>query len=135
MIRCHDLVLIDLKQFLGWIDPLDQRNVGNLVPLVGQVHGKRRFRSPRNPDQHQIGLMQIAGFLAIIVLDREINRFNPLVVIGVDSVQQAGSFLGCNPQEAGQAVDQPAQQVHRKQPVFLGHPLDGLRPVAGSTRV
>jgi len=33
--------------------------------------------------------MHVAGFLAVIMFDGEINRFHPLVIIRIDAMQKA----------------------------------------------
>ena len=116
--------MIDLEQFLRGFNAPDQRNIGHLVSLVGQIHGERGLGRSRYPYQNQVSLVQVTGFLAIIMLDRKVDRLHPFVVIRVDTLQQSGLFSRWRTQIARKSVYQRTQQIHGNQGMLFCHPFN-----------
>jgi len=112
-------VLVDLKEFGGGIDPFDQWDIGHLVSPVGQVHGKRRFRGPGDADKNNIRPVKAAQLLAVILFDRIIDRLHPLVVFGVDLIEEPRYLLGGHPENIRQFVQKRADEINGIQPMSL----------------
>ena len=64
---------------LGRLHTVRQRNVGDLVALIGQIHRQRRLGCARHAQQHDIGTRQIVATASVIVLDK--------VLHGLDAVE------------------------------------------------
>ena len=76
-----------------------QRNVGDLVALVGQIHRKRRLGRARYAQQHDIGARQIVAAAPVIVLDKVLHGLDTMEVAIISLVDHAGHALRRNTDE------------------------------------
>ena len=70
-----------------------QRHIRRLHAAIGEIDRSRRFRRPRHADQHDIGLFQIVGLLAVIVQHRVVERIDAAEIFGIERVLRA-DFVG-----------------------------------------
>src|SRR3954464_9885530 len=74
-----DLGGVDLEQWARRVDALDDRDVRRLVTEIAEVDRQRRLRGARDADEHDVRLVEAASD-AVVVLDRELDRLDPLEV-------------------------------------------------------
>ena len=71
---------IDLVNRLGRLHTVRQRNVGDLVALIGQIHRQRRLGCARHAQQHDIGIRQIVAATSVIVLDKVLHGLDAMKI-------------------------------------------------------
>ena len=117
----------DLRQRLVRHD----RNVGRLDAAVGQVDRGRRLRRARHPDQHDIGLLQIAGLLAVVVLHDVVHGIDALEIFVVQLVLPARHVAALCAEIGCHHLDEGLDYRDAGQPAPLAILLQGFgeRPV------
>ena len=105
---------------------LDDRVVGDeQAVLQREVHRRRCLAAPRRRHQDHVGLLEAPHALAVVVLDRVLDRLHPAVVAldVADTVQPGGQLLAVGVQDRldplhvqVEEVDQRAAGVAQLQP-------------------
>ncbi len=97
---------------------------------MGQVHADRGLGCAGDTDQDNICVKHPPRVLAVIILDGELNRLDPVEVLLIQAVQQTGLHLrlqGCHP---GEHVQHRAEDVDCRYSLFGGQRLQ-LVPQTG----
>ena len=105
-----DLHRVDLPERLRRLDPLHDRHVRGLVAEVAEVHRERRLRGARDADEHDVRVLEAAAD-AVVVLDGELDRRDPLEVRGRERLPRARGHPRRLPRDACDGVDRMAEQV------------------------
>ena len=92
---------------------MGQRNVGDLIALIGQIHRQRCLGSARNTQQHDIGTRQIVTTTTVIVLDKVLHGLDTMEIAIVGLVNHARNALGRRTGEGRQHRERQADQVDR----------------------
>ena len=88
--EAYDFPGRNLEQFRRQGHFRHQRQIGGLDALVGQIHGKRRLGRTGYADDDDIGLQKADRILAVIVLDGELDGFDPFEIFFIQAVDHAG---------------------------------------------
>ena len=70
-----------------------QRHIAGLDAAIGEIDRGRRLRRPRHADQHDVGLFEIVGLLAVIMHHRVVERIDAPEIFGIERVLGA-DFVG-----------------------------------------
>ncbi|EBA38721.1 hypothetical protein COLAER_02173 [Collinsella aerofaciens ATCC 25986] len=93
--------------------PWAQRNIGNLVTLIGQIHRQRRLGRARYAQQHDIGTRQIVATAPVIVLNEILHGLDTMEIAVIGPVNHARNALGRYTDERRQHGERGADQVDR----------------------
>ena len=90
-----------------------QRNVGDLVALIGQIHRQRRLGRAGYTQQHDIGIRQIIAAAPVIVLNEILHSLDTMEIAIVGLVNHTRNALGRHTDERRQHGKRRADQVDR----------------------
>ena len=90
-----------------------ERNVGNLVTLIGQIHRQRRLGRARHAQQHDIGTRQIVAAAPVVVLNEILHGLDTMEIAVIGLVNHARNALGRHTDERRQHGKRRADQVDR----------------------
>ena len=124
-----DLRGVDLEQLLGRLDAADDRHVRSLVPEIAEVDGERGLRRSRDADEHDVRLVEPPPH-AVVVLDRELDRLDPLEVRGVERCASPRLHPRGDAGDARDRVDRVSEKVavvHARAATELAHRVTELR--------
>ena len=82
---------------------------------MSQVDGKWRFAGSRNPHQHDIGLVEVARFLSVILLDRKLDSFNSAKISLINTMQESRGLFRRTPHEVSNLHQERRQQIDADQ--------------------
>ena len=92
---------------------MGQRNIGNLVALISQIHRQRRLGRARYAQQHDIGTRQIVATAPVIVLNEILHGLDTMEIAVIGLVNHARNALGRHTDERRQHGERRADQVDR----------------------
>ena len=90
-----------------------QRNVCDLVTLIGQIHRQRRFGRTRHAQQHDIGPRKVVATAPVIVLNEILHSLNAVEIAVIRFVNNARNALGRHTDERRQHGKGRTDQVDR----------------------
>ena len=67
------------------------RDVGGLIAAIGEIDAGRGLRGAAHPQENDIGMLQIFRRLTVVADHAEVERIDPLEIVGVEHVLRAGS--------------------------------------------
>jgi hypothetical protein len=118
---------VDLEEFGRRLDSLDQRDVSHLPATVRQVNRERSFAGARYTYQYDVRLGQVPGLLAVVMLDRELYRFDAAEILIVDTVQQSRCLTRRTAEKAGELQQQGSDQIEAGQSQGVAFVMNQLR--------
>ena len=71
-----------------------ERDVGGLIAAIGKIDAGRGLRCAAHPEQNDVRMVEIFRRLTVIAHHAEIERVDPLEIIGVEHVLRAGARRG-----------------------------------------
>ena len=103
-----------------------QRHVGHAIALLGQIDAGGGFAGAGDADEDDVRLVEGVGPQAVVVFQRELQRFDALVVFVADIVQAGDVGLRRDAGLLGDEVDELAGQVAAGQLELLAALRDEL---------
>ena len=73
---------------------MGQRNIGNLVALISQIHRQRRLGRARYAQQHDISTRQIVATAPVIVLNEIFHGLDTMEIAVIGPVNHARDAFG-----------------------------------------
>ena len=92
---------------------MGQRNISNLVTLIGQIHRKGRLGRAGYAQQHDIGTRQIVATAPIVVLNKILHGLDAMEIAVIGLVNHACNALGRHTDERRKHGECRADQVDR----------------------
>ena len=92
---------------------MGQRNIGNLVTLIGQIHRQRRLGRARYAQQHDIGTRQIVATAPVVVLNKILHGLDAMEIAVIGLVNHACNALGRHTDERRQHGKCRTDQIDR----------------------
>ena len=72
-------------------DVRHERDVGGLIAAIRQIDAGRGLRGAADPEENDIGMVEVLRRLTVIAQHAEIERVDPFEIVGVEHVLGAGS--------------------------------------------
>ena len=73
---------------------MGQRNIGDLVTLIGQIHRQRRLGRAGYAQQHDIGSRKVVAAASIIVLNEIFHGLDTMEIAVIGPVNHARDAFG-----------------------------------------
>ena len=121
--QTDDLLLIDFEKLFGQGDARNDRDIGDLVALLGQKDRGRGLGRPRKSDDDDVRAIEVLGVPAVVVSQRILDRVDAFEVSFIDLSEQTRRFERFQSKIGREVVDQRAQNVEMKNLVF--HAIGG----------
>ena len=92
---------------------MGQRNVGDLIALIGQIHRQRRLGCARHAQQHDIGTRQVIAAAPVIVLHKVLHGLDTMKISVVSLVNHTGHALGRHTDKRREHRERRSNEVDR----------------------
>ena len=78
-----------MDERVGQCSMRHERNVRSLVTSVCEINARGGFGRPAHSHEHDIGMLEVLGQLAVVAHHAKVKRVDPLEIIGVEHVLRA----------------------------------------------
>ena len=90
--QTDDLLLIDFEKLFGQGDARNDRDIGDLVALLGQKDRGRGLGRPRKSDDDDVRAIEVLGVPAVVVSHRILDRVDAFEVSFINLSEQTRRF-------------------------------------------
>ena len=104
-------MLVDFEKLFRQGNARNDRDIGDLVALLGQKERGRRLGRPREADDNDVRVIEALGAPAVVVSQRILDRVDAFEIPFIDLSEQARSFERFQSKIGREVVYERAQNV------------------------